>query len=277
VTFAAFPSAYAVMFSSLYSALLLLLFALIFRGVSFEFRSKVDSQSWRSLWDFFHFLGSFLPALLLGVAFANIFKGIPLNAEGVNQGSLLTLLNPYGLLGGLLFVCAFLIHGALWLAIKTEGPLHDRALAAAKKLWPVLFGLAVLFLIFTAFATKLYDNYLANPALLLVLVLPVGGLVMQRVYIGRAKPGLAWVASACTIAGVALFGVIGIFPALLPSSLNPEWSMTIANSSSSPLTLKIMLGVALVFVPIVILYQAWVYKTFLHKVTEKDLDYEEAY
>jgi cytochrome d ubiquinol oxidase subunit II len=277
VTFAAFPAAYAVMFSSLYSALLLLLFALIFRGVSFEFRSKVDSPGWRGLWDFFHFLGSFLPALLLGVAFANIFKGIPLNADGVNQGGLFDLLNPYGLCGGLLFVCAFLIHGALWLAVKTEGVLYERAMKTAKKLWPALFILAVLFLVYTALATKLYDNYLENPALLLVLILPVGGLVLQRVFMGQNKPGLAWVASACTIAGVAFFGVIGLFPALLPSSLNPAWSMTIQNSSSSPLTLKIMLGVALVFVPIVIIYQAWVYKTFLHKVTAKDLESEEAY
>jgi cytochrome d ubiquinol oxidase subunit II len=277
VTFAAFPGTYAVMFSALYSALLLLLFALIFRGISFEFRSKVDSPGWRKLWDTTHFLGSFLPALLLGVAFANIFKGIPIDKDGINQGTLFTLLNPYGLCGGLLFVLAFLMHGALFLSCKTEGALKDRAVRVAERLWPALLIVAVLFLAFSAVATKLFQNYLDNPLLFLILILPVGGLLMQRIYIGQRRMAMAWTASAVTIAGVALFGVIGIFPALLPSSLDPAFSMTIANSSSSPLTLKIMLYVALTFVPIVILYQAWVYKTFSHKVTEKDVAYEESY
>jgi len=277
VTFAAFPGTYAVMFSAMYSALMLLLFALIFRGIAFEFRSKMETASMRKLWDNIHFLGSFLPALLLGVAFANIFKGIPIDKDGVYQGTLFTLLNPYGLAGGVLFVLAFLMHGALFLGCKTEGALRDRAIKVAEKIWPALLLVAVLFLVFTALATDLFKNYLDNPLLFVITLLPVGGLIMQRVYIGHRKMLAAWTASAVTIAGVALFGVIGLFPRLLPSSLNPEWSMTIANSSSSPLTLKIMLIVALTFVPIVILYQAWVYKTFSHKVTEKDVEYHEAY
>jgi len=277
VTFAAFPGTYAVLFSALYSALMLLLFALIFRGISFEFRSKLASPGWRKLWDTIHFLGSFLPALLLGVAFANIFKGIPIDQHGVNQGTLFTLLNPYGLCGGLLFVCAFLMHGALFLSLKTRGPLQERAIRVTERLWPALLLVAVLFLLYSAMATKLFANYLENPLLFIILALPVGGLLLQRVFIGQRAMGKAWTASAVTIAGVALFGVVGIFPALLPSSLNPAWSMTIANSSSSPLTLKIMLVVALTFVPIVILYQAWVYKTFSAPVTEKDVDYDEAY
>lgn len=277
VTFAAFPGTYAVMFSAMYSALMLLLFALIFRGISFEFRSKMESQSMRTLWDNIHFVGSFLPALLLGVAFANIFKGIPIDKDGVYQGTLFTLLNPYGLCGGLLFVCAFIMHGALYLSCKTEGVLRERAMRVAEKIWPALLLIAVLFLVFSAVATQLFQNYLDNPLLMIILVLPVGGLLMQRVYIGQHRFAAAWTASAVTIAGVALFGVVGLFPKLLPSSLNPAWSMTIANSSSSPLTLKIMLVVALTFVPIVILYQAWVYKTFNHKVNEKSVEYDEAY
>ncbi|WP_243364659.1 cytochrome d ubiquinol oxidase subunit II [Fundidesulfovibrio terrae] len=277
VTFAAFPGTYAVLFSSLYSALMLLLFSLIFRGISFEFRSKMETAGGRKLWDTIHFLGSFLPALLLGVAFANIFKGIPIAEGGIYKGTLFTLLNPYGLAGGVLFVLAFLMHGALYLSCKTEGALRDRAVKVAEKLWPALLIVAVLFLVFTAVATKLFQNYLDNPILFVIVLLPVGGLVMQRVFIGSRRMAAAWTASAVTIAGVALFGVIGIFPALLPSSIDPAFSMTIANSSSSPLTLKIMLAVALTFVPIVILYQAWVYKTFSHKVTEKDVAYDEAY
>ncbi len=131
VTFAAFPTTYAVMFSGLYSALMLILFALILRGVSMVFRGEVDDPRWRRLWDTGLFLGSFLPALLFGVAFANLFKGIPIDAEGIFQGNLLTLLNPYGLAGGLLFVLLFLVHGSLWLAVKT----HGRPAPAGRRPW----------------------------------------------------------------------------------------------------------------------------------------------
>ena len=127
VTFAAFPLVYAVMFSSLYSALMLILFALILRGVSFEFRNKVDSPAWKRVWDTCIFVGSFLPALLFGVAFANIFKGIPIDQDGIYLGNLFTLLNPYGLLGGVLFLCLFLVHGALWLTVRADGDLAQRA------------------------------------------------------------------------------------------------------------------------------------------------------
>ncbi len=127
VTFAAFPITYAVMFSTLYTPLLMILFALIIRAVSFEFRNKIASQSWKSLWDTCLFVGSFTPALLFGVAFANIFHGIPFDKNYVFQGNLLTLLNPYGVLGGVLFVALFLVHGAIWLAIKSDGTLHARA------------------------------------------------------------------------------------------------------------------------------------------------------
>ena len=123
VTFAAFPKVYAVMFSALYAPLLALLFALIFRAVSFEFRNKVDSPAWRGLWDLVHFVSNLTPCLLLGVAFANLFMGIPVDAKGVYHGSLVALLNPYGLAGGIFFLCIFCLHGSLWLAIKSTGAL----------------------------------------------------------------------------------------------------------------------------------------------------------
>ncbi len=173
VTFAAFPLVYATMFSTLYTALMLILFALILRGVSFEFRGKVESQTWRKIWDICIFAGSFLPALLFGVAFANIFKGIPFDQEGLYHGTLFTLLNPYGLLGGLLFLSFFLVHGALWLTIKTEGDLQIRAEAAANRIWTAFLILAVIFLVATAFSTNLYDNYLANPVLFVFVLLDV--------------------------------------------------------------------------------------------------------
>ena len=138
VTFAAFPLVYAVMFSSLYSALMLILFALILRGVSFEFRHKIDDPKWMKIWDTCIFIGSIAPAILFGVAFANIFRGIPFDQDGIYHGTLLTLLNPYGLLGGVLFLLLFLQHGALWLAIRSQGDLHQRAVKTANGVWPVL-------------------------------------------------------------------------------------------------------------------------------------------
>ena len=273
VTFAAFPYAYAQMFSGLYLALMLLLFALIVRGVSFEFRSKVESETWKKVWDWCHTLGSFLPALLLGVAFANIFQGIPLDETGFSQAGLFGLLNPYGLAGGVLFVVIFLMHGALWLTIRTTGELKTRAESLATKIWPVEVVLTVLFLAYTAVGTQLFSNYFLYPALFVILLLPVTGLVMMRTYLGAKKYWLAWASSCVYIGGTALFGVIGIFPAIIPSNPNPANSLTIMNSASSVLTLQIMLGVAVIFVPLVIGYQFWVYKTFAKPLEEGDIHY----
>src|SRR5512135_3254050 len=156
-TFAAFPTTYALMFSYLYSALLLVLFSLIARGVSLEFRENSDNPGWKKGWDVGIFLGSFLPSLLFGVAFGNIFQGLPMDADGYH-GSLISLLNPYGLLTGALFVLLFLVHGSVWLAVKTSNGLAKKAADAAKKIWIVLLVIAVAFLVYTYFATKLYAN-----------------------------------------------------------------------------------------------------------------------
>ncbi len=277
VTFAAFPKAYAVMFSGLYTALMLLLIALILRGVSFEFRGLVESDKWRRFWDRVAVFGSFVPALLLGVAFANIFQGIPIDGEGVFQGNLFTLLNPYGLGGGILFVMLFAVHGCLWLAVRSEGDLNVRAGNMAAALWPVMVAVYVAFLALTAVYTKLLGNYLQNPVLLLLLIVPVFSLVAMRSMISARKWWKAWGLSAALIVSTTMFGVIGLFPALLPSSLNPAYSITTMNGASSQLTLKIMLGVALVMVPIVIAYQAWLHMKFGTKITDEDLAYEEGY
>lgn len=277
VTFAAFPTAYAVMFSSLYSALMLILFCLIIRGVSLEYRSKMEGHGWREGWDWLLFISSALPALLFGVAFANIFQGIPIDAQGIYRGSLFTLLNPYGLLGGLLFLCLFLYHGALWLGIKSGGELKLRAQGAAKVLWVPLLILAVAFLAASWFATKLYQNYLAHPLLWIFPALAVAGLLATRVFLQKRDMWKSWFASSAVVVGATLFGVAGLYPNLLPSSIDPAASLTIANAASSPLTLKIMLGVALVMVPVVIAYQVWVYHIFRHEVSPEDLAYEDGY
>ncbi len=273
VTFAAFPRLYAVMFSSLYSALMLILFALILRGVAFEFRGKVDSPGWRRLWDGCIFVGSLAPALLLGVAFANIFRGIPIDQKGVYLGNLFTLLNPYGLLGGVLFVLLFLVHGALWLCIRSEGDLQARAVAAASRLWPVEVGAAVVFLAASFFSTRLYDNYLANPLLFVVILLTVAALFGIRVFLAQRAFFKAWAASALTIVGATFYGVIGLFPNMFPSSIDPAFSLTAHNASSTQLTLTIMLVVVAIFVPIVLAYQAWAYNLFKTKVTAEDMMY----
>jgi cytochrome d ubiquinol oxidase subunit II len=270
VTFAAFPKAYAIMFSGLYTPLMLLLFALILRGVVFEFRNKVDSPAWRKTWDTCLIIGSFLPALLLGVAFANIFMGIPLDEGGIFKGNLLTLLNPYGLVGGLTFVLVFCTHGAIWLSTRTVGELKEKAVKTAKNLWLFEALFAVIFLVMTAFYTKLWANMLVRPYWLVLPLLAVLGLFGQRLLIAKC-PWKAWFSSAAMILGVVLFGVAGLFPNLLPST-NPAYSVTAFNSSSSPLTLKIMLGVVICFLPLVIFYQTWVYTKFRDVITPESLD-----
>lgn len=273
VTFAAFPQVYAVMFSSLYSALMLILFALILRGVAFEFRSQTESAAGRKIWDICMFIGSAAPAILFGVAFANIFRGIPFDQDGIYQGTLFTLLNPYGLLGGILFLLLFLVHGALWLSIKSQGELHERAASTAGKLWPVLLGVAVIFLIASFFATRLYDNYLAHPVLFVVILATVFGLLGIKVFLARKAFFKAWFSSALTIVGATFYGVIGLFPNMFPSNINMEYSLTAFNSASSPLTLKIMLVVVIIFVPIVLAYQLWSYNLFKGKLTKEDMVY----
>jgi len=275
-TFAAFPTTYALMFSNLYSALVLLLFALIVRGVSFEFRGKIDNDTWKGTWDKAIIVSSFLPALLFGVAFGNIFEGIPMRNDFANlqfsyEGSLLGLLNPYGLVTGVLFVLLFAVHGALYISIKTVGDLSSRANALANKVWPALLVVAVVFLGYTYPATKLYDNYLKAPVLLIVPVIAVASLLLIKVFAGKGESGKAFVFSCLTVLFVVATGVTGLFPNLLPSSIDPASNLTIFNSSSSPLTLKLMTGVALVVVPIVIAYKIWVYRIFRAPVTTEDI------
>ena len=277
VTFAAFPTVYAVMFSSLYSALMLILFALILRGVSFEFRGQVDDPRWRKIWDTCMFAGRILPAILFGAAFANIFRGIPFDQNGVYQGTLLTLLNPYGLLGGVLFLLFFLVHGSIWISIKSEGDLQNRAAAMAQKLWWGLLVAAVTFLVASFYSTRLYDNYIASPPLFMVIALTVLALLGIKVFLIKKTYWKAWFSSALTIAGATFYGIIGLFPNMFPSSIDSAYNLTAHNASSSPLTLKIMLIVALIFVPIVLAYQIWTYMMFQGKVTKEDLAYEEAY
>jgi len=276
-TFAAFPRTYALMFSYLYTALLLLLFALIIRGVSFEFRGKVDSADWRASWDKAIVVTGFLLALLFGVAFGNIFKGLPMDAAGYH-GTFVSLLNPYGLLTGALFLTLFALHGALYAAVKTTGELCRRAEMLAAKLWLPVLVVAVAFLAYSKVGTKLLDNYFSMPALAVIPLVAVGSLLAVKLFMAKKAWHRAFAASCATVLFVAFTGVAGLYPNLIPSSLDPAWSLTIFNSSSSQYTLTIMAVVAFVFVPIVIAYKIWVYRVFRARVTEDDvLKRSEAY
>lgn len=272
-TFAAFPTAYAIMFSSLYTPLLLLLFSLIIRGVAVEYRNKHESPSWQKFWDVAFFIGSVLPPILLGVAFANIFKGIPIDEKGILQTNLLGLLNFYGILGGALFLFCFSTHGALWIAFKTEELLSERAANLAKKLWAISLILVVIFWVVSFVITNIWQNYMKAPILIIFPLFAVLFYFLVPLFIHKKEYLKAWIMSALTIVFFTAWGMAGLFPNIFPSSINPAYSLTIMNSSSSPLTLKIMTIVAVIFVPIVLAYTFWAYKVFSYRITEEKVSY----
>jgi cytochrome bd ubiquinol oxidase subunit II len=269
-TFAAFPTTYALMFSYLYSALLIILFALILRGVALEFRGKGESDRWKKGWDLAILGGSFIPSLLFGVAFGNIFQGLPMDEQGYH-GTLFTLLNPYGLLTGIFFVLLFLVHGSLWLSIKTDGDVKNRAKQLTGKMWYLLAIVAVGFLIYTAFATELYNNYISMPVWVMVPILAVISLFGVKIFAAKERFTAAFYSSCILIVMVTFTGIIGLYPNLIPSNIDPQYSLTIFNSSSSPYTLKIMTIVVLLFVPVVIAYQIWMYRIFRQRVSPDDV------
>ena len=267
-TFAAFPLTYASMFSFLYLPMLLILFSLIIRGVAIEFRPKHDTARWRSTWDWALAVTSFTAPLVLGLGFGNIFQGLLFDATGYH-GSFFKLFNPFGLLTAVFFIVLFLQHGSLWLRYKTDGELHERSTRLAGVLWFVVLAVAVVFLVAAPFATHLLDNYLARPYWFLVPVLAVAALLGVKLLADR--PLAAFLSSCATIVLVVATALVGLFPDIIPSKLDAAASLTITNSSSSQYTLRLMAVVALVFVPIVVIYQLLVYRFFRAKVKPADV------
>ncbi len=274
VTFAAFPLTFGVMFSGLYSAIMLLLFALILRGAALGLRAESESKAARNLWDACLVVTSFIAPLLFGAAFANLFHGLPLDHTHPPQGALLPLLNPYALLGAALFLAFCLQHGAVWLALKTEGEMQERAARLAKIIWIVLALVAVGFDVATSYASHVWQGYLHRPWLLIIPLANVIALIAARVFMARGKWLGAFAASCVFIVSGTFFGLAGIYPAMVPSSLDPGFTVTAEMAASSPLTLKIMLGVVVVLVPIIIAYQTWVYVLFKGKASENTYGYE---
>lgn len=273
-TFAAFPGVYALLFSALYTPLLLVLFALIVRGVGFEFRGKGTTEPWKQRWDTAISASSTLIAFLFGVIFGNLFIGLPIDANGY-AGGLAGLLNLYGLLTGILFLLVFAVHGALWLSWKTDGALAVRAAEFAGKAWAALAVFLFLFLLYSASATGLDRNFITYPILLGIPLAALAALVAIRFFLGRSMFLEAFLGSCAMVLLTVFTGIAGLYPNLVPSRLDPAYSATLFNASSSPYTLKIMTVVALVFVPLVVAYQIWIYRVFRHKVSVSELAKED--
>ena len=266
--FAAFPEWYATMFSGFYLALVLMLVALLVRGVGFEFRSKDKHPGWRRLWDWMIFAGSLVPALLWGVAFANLVRGIPINADMQFVGSFWDLLNPYALLGGLAMLSSCALHGAVFLSLKTKEEMVERAHKAAARLWLPTVLLVVAFVVAGYFATDMFARLGINPG-----PVPLGAMIAMLAagwFIRRRQHGWAFIMTSLAFILTTITVALGLYPRVMVSSLNPAWSLTIYNASSSPYTLQVMTIVALIFVPLVLLYQGWSYWIFRKRIGKKD-------
>jgi cytochrome d ubiquinol oxidase subunit II len=262
-TFAAFPHWYATLFSGFYLPLFLMLIALIVRGVAFEFRSKDNNPTWRKLWDWAIFGGSFVPALLWGVAFSNLVRGVPIDTTMTYTGGFFNLLNPFALVGGLTTLFLFTLLGAIFLNLKTTGRLELASQRIASVLWPAALVVALVYYTVMYFQTALADK----PGIILVPVIAGLALIASGALLRVKRNGWAFITTslAIVLSVAALF--LTLFPDVMVSSTNPAWSLTVYNASSSPYTLRTMTVVAAIFVPIVLVYQGWSYWVFRRRVT----------
>jgi cytochrome d ubiquinol oxidase subunit II len=257
--FAAFPEWYATLFSGFYLPLLLILLALIARGVAFEYRHKRPEASWKRRWDAAIFVGSVVPAILWGVAFANILRGVPLSADHEYAGGLVDLLNPYALLGGVTTAALFLTHGAVFIALKTTGDIRERAGALAVRLG---VGAAVVAVAFLAWTLTIRSSAAAVVLAVGAALALLGALAAARV----RREGWAFTGTAAAIALAVATLFAALFPNVLPSTLDAAGTLTATNAAATPYTLKIMTWVAVVFTPIVLAYQGWTYWVFRKRI-----------
>ena len=258
-TFAAFPEWYATLFSGFYLPLLLILVCLIVRGVAFEYRAKRPEEQWQRNWENAIFWTSLLPAFLWGVAFGNIVRGVKIDQDFEYVGNLWDLLNPYAILGGLVTLTLFTFHGAVFAALKTLGDIRERARKLALGLGLVTAVLALAFLLWTQ-----ADN--GDGKSLVALVVAVVALVAAIGANQLGREGWAFALSGLTIVAAVAMLFLSLFPNVMPSSLNDEWSLTVTNASSSPYTLKIMTWCAVIATPVVMLYQGWTYWVFRKRI-----------
>ncbi|MBN8499932.1 MAG: cytochrome d ubiquinol oxidase subunit II [Sphingomonadales bacterium] len=300
--FAAWPAVYAAAFSGFYLAMLLVLVALFFRPVGFDYRSKLESPQWRNAWDWGLFVGGLVPALIFGVAFGNLLQGVPFHLDAFLKPhydapflwALIPLLNPFALLAGVISVGMLALHGALWLQWRTEGVIAARARTAASimgVLVPVLFALAGLWVwlgidgyrivsepAHSALPNPLakevvrapgawFDIYSKLPVAMLLPALGLAGPLLAALAARIWRPGLGFLMSALGLTGIVATAGAAMFPFVMPSSSQPNSSLTLWDAASSHLTLKIMLGAVVIFLPIVLGYTLWAYRAMWGKVT----------
>ncbi len=263
-TFAAFPNWYATMFSAFYLPLLLILVALIVRAMGLDYRGKRDDPVWRARWDAAIVFGSALPALLWGVALTNLVRGLPIDARMEFTGNLFTLLNPTSLLGGLTTLALFLTHGAFFVALKTDGPIRAEARALGTRVGIGAAVLAVLLLLVLGLDRGTTLSWTTT-------LIAAGALVAALAANLRGREGWAFAGTAATIGLTVVTYFAMLHPDVMPSTLDPRWSLTIENASSTDRTLGIMTVVALVFTPIVLLYQGWTYWVFRKRISTRHI------
>ncbi|WP_299028606.1 cytochrome d ubiquinol oxidase subunit II [uncultured Thermanaerothrix sp.] len=271
--FAAFPVWYATLFSGFYLAFFLLLIGLIFRGIGLEFRSKDENPVWRRFWDWAICVGSFIPALLWGVALANFVRGVPINEMKYYVGHFGDLLNPYALLGGLVSLLGFTLHGALFLGLKTGEPILSRARHAARRLWWPTTVTLLAFTVSTYVFTDIYQRLGVNPG-----PVPIGAVLSLMAagwFIYQKQEGWGFTMTTLTVVLSASTIFLTLYPRVLVSSLDPNFSLTIYNSASGINTLRTMTIVALILVPFVLVYQVWSYWVFRRRITgrQEELHY----
>jgi cytochrome d ubiquinol oxidase subunit II len=268
-TFAAFPEWYATLFSGFYLPLFLILVSLIVRGVAFEYRSKYGKAQWRQRWDIAIFISSAIPALLWGVAFANIVRGVPIKELDGNLeyvGGFFNLLNPYALLGGVVTLSVFLTHGAIFLSLKTAGSIRERARSFAVKIGLVAAIAAVSFLLWTNLMLPAIDPVVVTLSTVVALSW-VAGLVASL----KIREGWAFVFSALAIATFVSNLFFALYPRVMPSSLGSQFDLTITNASSTEYTLKVMTVIALIMTPLVLVYQGWTYWVFRKRISASQI------
>jgi len=303
--FAAWPLVYAAAFSGFYWALLLVLFALFFRPVGFEYRSKVADPRWRNAWDWGLFVGGAVPALVFGVAFGNLLQGVPFTFDDMLRpfysGSFFGLLNPFALLTGIVSLSMLVMHGAVYLQMRTEGQIANRTRRAARIAGIVFIVAFVLAGIWQAFGIQGYRivsmpdpggvvvplaktvekaagawlaNYAARPWMWIAPALAVGGGLLALLLSAAGRTGAAFVLSAAALAGTILTAGFALFPFVMPSSTFPNASLTVYDAVSSHRTLNLMFVAVVLFLPVVLLYTSWIYRVLRGKVTEKRIHEE---
>ncbi len=267
--FAAFPEWYASLFSGFYLPLLIILLALISRGVAFEYRGKgktigADEVKWKAAFDWMIVIGSAVPALLWGVAFANIVQGVPLNEQHIYVGTIFTLLNPYGVLGGLVTLTLFWTHGLVFISLKTDGEIQQRARNLASKVGIIATVLAAGFLVWTLAAHFSVLGFVLSAIAAVSLI----GALFANAF---KREGISFTLLVVTIVTAVGSLFAALFPNVFPSSIDPSFSLTIDNARSSDYTLGVMTWVAVIMIPLVLLYQGWTYWVFRNRITRKSI------